>query len=87
MEERCCQSCGMPLGPTDEFLGTQQDGAKSEDYCKYCYENGAFTAECTMREMIDFCVQPMLDNVPGMTEESARAMMNEQFPKLKRWRA
>ena len=26
-------------------------------------------------------------NVPGMTEESARAMMHEHFPQLKRWRA
>ena len=87
MEERYCQSCGMPMGPTDELYGTEADGSKSKDYCSYCYANGAFTAECTMQEMIDFCVQPMVENIPGMTEEGARAMMNEHFPKLKRWRA
>ena len=87
MEERYCQSCGMPMGQTDELYGTEADGTKSRDYCSYCYENGAFTADCTMQEMIEFCVQPMLDNMPGMTEESARAMMNEHFPQLKRWQA
>ena len=87
MEERYCQSCGMPMGPTDEHYGTEVDGSKSKDYCKYCYENGAFTADCTMQEMIDFCVQPMVENVPGMTEAQARAMMNEHFPQLKRWAA
>lgn len=87
MEERFCQSCGMPMGPTDEFYGSEADGAKSKDYCSYCYENGAFTVACTMQEMIDFCVQPVLENVSGMTEEGARAMMNEHFPQLKRWRA
>ena len=52
MEERNCQSCGMPMGPTDEHYGTEADGSKSKDYCKYCYQNGAFTADCTMGEMI-----------------------------------
>lgn len=87
METRYCQSCGMPMGDTDELCGTEADGSKSADYCKYCYEGGAFTAECTMSEMIEFCVQPTVENVPGMTEAQARAMMNEHFPKLKRWAA
>ena len=33
MEERNCQSCGMPMGPTDELYGTETDGSKSKDYC------------------------------------------------------
>lgn len=87
MEERFCQSCGMPMGETDELYGTEADGTKSRDYCSYCYANGAFTANCTMEEMIKFCVKPTVENVPGMTEESARAMMHEHFPQLKRWQA
>lgn len=87
MEERYCQSCGMPMGQTDELYGTEADGTKNHDYCKYCYENGAFTANCTMEEMIDFCVQPLLENMPGMTEAGAREMMQAQFPLLKRWQA
>ena len=48
MEERFCQSCGMPMGDTDELYGTEADGSKSTDYCSYCYADGAFTSECTM---------------------------------------
>jgi heterodisulfide reductase subunit C len=77
----------MPMGPTDEMYGTEKDGTKSSDYCEYCYQDGAFTSECTMQEMIDFCVKPMLENVPGMTEAQARAIMEEHFPHLKRWAA
>ena len=44
-------------------------------------------ADFRFEEMIDLCVKPVLDNVPGMTEEGARAMMNDLFPQLKRWRA
>lgn len=85
MQERYCQSCGMPMGETNEFCGTEKDGATSADYCKYCYVNGAFTAECTMDEMIDFCVGPMLENSPGMNEAAARDIMQKMFPQLKRW--
>lgn len=87
MEERYCQSCGMPMGETNELCGTEADGSKSADYCMYCYADGAFTADCTMREMMEYCVRPMVDNIPGMTEAQARAIMNENFPKLKRWAA
>ncbi len=34
MEQKFCQSCGMPL--TDEILGTNADGSKNEDYGIYC---------------------------------------------------
>jgi len=36
-----CQSCGMPLD-TEEVKGTKKNGLKSDEYCKYCYENGEF---------------------------------------------
>ncbi|MBW4361388.1 zinc ribbon domain-containing protein [Flavobacterium taihuense] len=36
-----CQSCGMPLD-SEEAKGTEKDGQKSNEYCKYCYENGEF---------------------------------------------
>ena len=87
MEERYCQSCGMPMGETDEMYGTEKDGGKSADYCKYCYANGAFTAPCSMEEMIEICVPPMVENCPGMTENAAREMMRKLFPMLKRWSA
>ena len=32
----------MPLDDP-ELLGTEKDSSKSHEYCKYCYQNGAFT--------------------------------------------
>lgn len=55
MEQKFCQSCGMPLNP--EVLGTEKDGSKNEEYCTYCYADGHFTVECTMDEMINQCAQ------------------------------
>ena len=86
MEERYCQSCGMPMGEGDAMYGTEKDGSKSADYCSYCYQKGAFTSECSMEEMIDFCVKPMVENVPGMTEAMARDILNKSFPSFKRWK-
>ena len=86
MEERFCQSCGMPMGDTDELYGTEADGSKSTDYCSYCYADGAFTSECTMDEMIEGCIHPMLESNPELKEEDARSMMQQWFPVLKRWK-
>ena len=44
MEERnFCQCCGMPLDKPED-AGTEADGTLSGEYCRYCYQNGAFTA-------------------------------------------
>ena len=87
MNEKFCECCGMPMGDTDEMYGTETDGSKSKDYCKYCYENGKFTSNCTMDEMIEACVPHMIVANPAMTEDEARNMMKAYFPKLKRWQA
>ena len=87
MEGKFCQSCGMPMGTTDEMYGTEKDGTKSQDYCTYCYTDGAFTADCAMEEMAEFCVKPLMENSPGLTEDAARGMMLQILPGLKRWKA
>lgn len=74
----------MPMD-AEEMKGTNNDGSKNEEYCTYCYKDGKFTGDMTMEQMIDFCVKPMVEHNKGMTEEQARKMMNEFFPKLKRW--
>ena len=81
-----CQSCGMPLTGAPQELGTEKDGSPNPDYCTYCYQNGAFTRDCTMQEMIDFCAPIMAQNHPGMTESDAAARMRSFFPQLKRWK-
>jgi len=85
MVEKYCQSCAMPMGDTDEMYGTNSDGTRNDDYCKYCYMEGKFTADISMEEMIEVCVPHMVSANSGMSEDGARNMMREYFPKLKRW--
>ena len=79
-----CQSCGMPLAK-DEDYGTNKDGTRNEEYCAYCYKEGAFLADCTMEEMIDFCLEATKDTGLYTDREEARCQMMEWFPTLKRW--
>jgi RimJ/RimL family protein N-acetyltransferase/general stress protein 26 len=88
MEQRFCQSCGMPL--TEEVLGTNADGSKNEDYCMYCYKDGKFLQDCTMEEMIEHCAQFVNEVNKGLpqpiTKEEYIGQMKMYFPHLKRWR-
>lgn len=81
-----CQSCGMPMGKAEDF-GTEKGGVPSEEYCVYCRKDGAFTADCTMEQMIDFCVEhtPEMCQQMGGKEEARRRML-AWFPTLKRWK-
>ena len=51
-----CQCCGMPL--EDATTSHEPDGAFNEDYCKWCYTDGAFKYT-SMEELIDFCASHM----------------------------
>lgn len=80
-----CQSCGMPMKAEDNLYGTNADGSNNEDYCMYCFKEGAFTSNMSMEEMIEFCVPHMVSGNQEMTEAAARASMQAFFPRLKRW--
>jgi hypothetical protein len=80
-----CQSCGMPLD-SNKVLGTNEDGSLNRDYCVYCFENGEFTFNCTMEEMINSCAEYADHWVPPLTREKAVAEMRQYFPMLKRWK-
>ena len=77
----------MPL--TEEFLGTNADGSKNEDYCIYCYKDGAFTSNQTMEEMAEFCAQFVgefnKNTGQNLSREEYKAMLLQYFPNLKRW--
>ena len=79
MNNCTCQSCGMPLEP--DIYGTDKNGFHIEDYCIYCYKDGAFTNDVTMEEMMRLCAQ----YVKGNSQDYAIANMKIQYPRLKRW--
>ena len=87
-EVKFCQSCGMPL--TNEILGTNADGSQNDDYCMYCYKDGAFTGDFTMKEMAEFCAQ-FVDEYnkntgQNLSREEHKKMLLQYYPNLKRWR-
>ena len=86
-ETKFCQSCGMTL--TDDVLGTNADGSKNEEYCIYCYKDGAFTGDFTMEEMAEFCTQFVDEYNKNTGQNLAREEYKQQllqyYPSLKRW--
>ncbi len=88
MEQKFCQSCGMPL--TDDVRGTNTDGCRNEDYCIYCYKDGKFTQDFNMNQMIELCAQftDKMNEQAGwnLTPEQAKEQMHRFFPNLKRWK-
>ena len=83
-EMNFCQSCAMPLAD-EKLYGTNADGSKNEDYCIYCFKDGEFTLDMSMDEMMNFCIDKMVEVHPEMDKAEASAMMKDVFPKLKRW--
>ena len=87
MNELYCQSCGMPL-ENEGIIGTDKNGSKNNDYCVYCYKDGAYLQDVSMEEMIDISLKHMKElfkDAPGFSEQDALDKMNSFFPNLKRW--
>ena len=79
-----CQSCGMPL--VKGFYGTETDGKKSSEYCKFCYMKGAFTEPAiTMDEMIKKSIHYMAYDMK-MNDETAEHLAKNTITTLRRWR-
>ena len=83
MENKICQSCGMPITSND-LLGTNKDGSINLDYCKYCYENGEFIDKLSMEDYINMCSK--YGTQAGMTNEEMKLHCEKLFPTLKRWK-
>jgi hypothetical protein len=86
MEGNVCQCCAMPM-ETEELFGTNADGSRNGEYCKYCYQDGKLLFQGTMQEMVELCVPMMVQGDPGMTEETARKIMTDILPTLKHWQS
>lgn len=80
-----CQCCSMPI-PDEEMHGTEADGSRSADFCKFCYDHGDFTAKgMTMDEFIE-ATAPMEAKTLGVSLDEAVSLMATLLPHLKRWR-
>lgn len=73
----------MPLSQDPLGGGTEANGAKSSEYCSYCYQNGAFfDPQMTLEGMIAK-LEPIMANMkmsPEVVEATKLAL-----PRLKRW--
>lgn len=86
VKEKICQSCGMPLKETSDF-GSNEDGSKSQEYCRHCFQAGKFSDEhASMKDFINSQVNKAV-SLFGMTEDEARKMASSTIPGLKRWRS
>ena len=80
-----CQCCSMPIPDPDQH-GTEADGTRSRDFCRFCYDHGDFTAKgVTMDEFIE-ATAPMEAKALGISRDEAVSLMATLLPHLKRWR-
>ena len=77
-----CQCCGMPL-TEDEMISREPDGIFNDDYCKWCYTDGAFVYS-DKSALIDFMLghMPNPENTP---DEERRAQFDGYLSELKHW--
>lgn len=76
----------MPLitKKASDCRGEENDGSKSELWCKLCYENGVFIdPDCTLEEMKRIVDDALIENGSGRL---MRWMAQKQLPTLKRWK-
>lgn len=77
-----CQSCTMPLDNVNN-RGTEKDGIKSTEYCKYCYQHGSFVKpEMTFDEMKGKAITQMRTM---HIHENVIHQTLDRLSRLKRW--
>lgn len=91
INRRYCQSCGMPLRfDVEEWLGTNSDSSRSDEYCYYCLKDGKYTVDVSMSDMVDIWVKytdkyNVYANT-GYSPEQLRSILNKRLPTLSRWK-
>lgn len=89
MNDPICQSCGMNMKTAEDF-GTNVDGTKNTEYCHYCYQNGVFTRDVTMDEMLETNLKYLdhwnAETGNNFTVDEARPILWKFLSNLKRWK-
>lgn len=74
----------MPLN-TPGFYGTNPDGSDNTEWCRFCYQQGAFTEpSLTVDEMVARSIEFMTSSLK-YSKADAEQMSREVIPTLKRW--
>lgn len=88
-DELVCQSCAMPLRAPDD-LGTNADGGVNSEYCTHCFQEGAYTNDRSLDEMVEanlrFLGEFNQENGLSYSEEEARSVLKSHLATLKRWK-
>lgn len=91
LRKQYCQSCGMPLRfDVEEYLGTNADHSRSDEYCYYCLKDGEYIVDIPMEQMVDIWVK-YTDKYneyssTSYTPQDLRILLNKRLPTLKRWK-
>lgn len=84
MPEHYCQSCGMMFtGPGQH--GHEAYGVETEEFCRWCYDDGDYTYETDMESMIEECA-PRMAEAMGWTLDESVSLLGAILPNLKRWK-
>lgn len=81
----------MPLRfDVEEYLGTNSDGSRSDEFCYYCLKEGKYIVDISMWEMIDIWIK-YTDKYNEYADtdyspEELRNILNKRLPTLNRWR-
>lgn len=78
-----CQCCGMPLSE-DSMISREPDGSYNEEYCKWCYSDGAFAYE-SKDALLEFLISHM-PNPENAPEEVRRSQYDLYLSQLKHWK-
>ena len=78
-----CQCCGMPLSE-DNMISREPDGSYNEEYCKWCYTDGAFAYE-SKDALLEFLISHM-PNPENAPEEVRRSQYDLYLSQLKHWK-
>ena len=81
----------MPLRfDVEEYLGTNADQSRSNEYCYYCLKDGEYIVDIPMEKMVDIWVK-YTDKYneysnTKYTPQQLRILLNKRLPALKRWK-
>ena len=78
-----CQCCGMPLSE-DNMISREPDGSYNEEYCRWCYTDGAFAYE-SKDALLEFLISHM-PNPENAPEEVRRSQYDLYLSQLKHWK-